>query len=701
MNRIMRRYVFLLLLAILLVPSRSWALAGDWQRDAEAAVRLISGVDGVGQEKNIPLGLEIEMAPEWHTYWRSPGMAGLPPQIDWQSNASDGNGSQNFRSARLYYPAPKRYTAYGLETIGYRGHVILPITVDLEKPGQALDIDASLSILVCSSTCLPKTFEVKLKVPEGAATESAESKLIQEFRNQLPTDADTAGIVVKNIVNNGDSLRINVASRDEMKVPDIFVENDDNISFTAPTIDLSADHRSASFTIKPADLLPQGKELAGMNLTLTLVNEAHALEQKVLVPTKTLPVLSSPQQVPLYLALIFAVIGGLILNFMPCVLPVLSLKIFSAIGHGGGEMVMVQRSFLMTAAGIFFSFLLLAGVTISLRSLGVALGWGVQFQQPLFLMTLVFLLTLFAANLWGLYEIGLPRWLADGLGNATYHPKLAGDFATGAFATLLATPCSAPFLGTAVGFALASGPFQILLIFAALGLGMIIPYLLVAFFPRLATALPKPGAWMNYARFMLGAALALTALWLIWVMAAQITAFYAVFVGLCMTGAVLVMTLNKTKVRKLYIKLGVLVFALAATGFTFAGPMIPKAAPEVDRLWLPFDLNALAADRQEGKTVFVDVTADWCLTCKANQKFVLSQDDLKERLFHSDVVAMQANWTNPDPVIAGFLHKYGRYGIPFNIVFGPGAEQGIALPEILTHDVVMEALDRASKTAGN
>jgi suppressor for copper-sensitivity B len=275
---------------------------------------------------------------------------------------------------------------------------------------------------------------------------------------------------------------------------------------------------------------------------------------------------------------------------------------------------------------------------------------------------------------------------------------MAGDFATGAFATLLATPCTAPFLGTAVGFALASGPVNILIIFATLGFGMILPYLAIALFPGIATSLPKPGHWMVTLRHWLGYALASTALWLTWVLAAQITPRFASIVGLCMAAIVILLSLRKTSVSKRLIKFGLLDFALIALGVTLAGSFIPKTEATVDVLWLPFNEQALAADVDEGKTVFVDVTADWCLTCKANKKFILSQDALSQRLFHSDIIAMQADWTNPDPVISDFLHKYRRYGIPFNAVFGPSAPQGIVLPELLTPEAVNNALDKAVNT---
>lgn len=691
----MTRFAFLMALFCLVMPSGAQALAGDWQKDETVSVRLISGVAGVGQETAIPLGLELKLAPEWHTYWRSPGEAGLPPHLDWQNSLTDAG---NLQDAALLYPAPKRYTAYGLETIGYHDHIVFPIDAHVRSSGHALVLDAALDLLICSSICVPKNFMLTLTVPEGPATESPEGALIKQFREMMPGNTEQSGFVIKSVVNDGQSLSFEVQSHDVLRGPDIFIEDNKNISFAAPAVKRSSDQHSVTFRVKPADTLPEGVTLVGMPLTLTIVDGDHALEQHITAPPVSAPPPSmTPAPMPLWLAVLFAVFGGLILNLMPCVLPVLSLKILSAIGHGGRETRTVRHSFLVTAAGILFSFLILAMATIGLKALGMTLGWGVQFQQPAFLVLMILLLTVFAANMWGLFEMRLPRWLADNLDGAGYHPSLAHDFATGAFATLLATPCTAPFLGTAVGFALAAGPAEILVIFAALGGGMILPYLAIVAFPRLAIALPKPGAWMVILRHLLGWALALTALWLLWVLAAQITPRFATLVGLCMVGIVLLFALRKTSVSPRLIKLGLLDFALVALGVTLAGSLLPNKTAEVDVHWLPFDERAIAADVEEGKTVFVDVTADWCLTCKANKRFVLAQDQIAARLFHSNIIAMQANWTNPDPVILAFLQKYGRYGIPFNAVFGPSAPHGIVLPELLTPARVIDALDRAAK----
>jgi len=685
---------FFVCLLLLVLPRQADALAGEWQRDEAVDVRLISGVDAVGQDKTVPLGLEVRLGEGWHTYWRSPGAAGLPPQIDWKDSKSE---QGNLQDATLLYPAPHRYSAYGLDTVGYYDHVVFPIDAQVRRTDHALALTANLDLLVCSAICVPKTFPLELVIPAGVATQSAEAPLIKAFRDQLPGDVRQSGFLLKSVANTGDGLTIRFESANLLQDPDIFIEDDKNIGFTAPVTKVSAGGYAVSFTVKPADTLPEGVQLTGMKLTLTVVNGDHALEQIITVPPATeAAAMQTASSLPLSIAILFAILGGFILNMMPCVLPVLSLKILNLVGHGGAHASVVRRSFLMTAAGILFSFLVLAALTILLKEFGLTLGWGVQFQQPLFLVCLILLLTFFAANMWGLFEIRLPSWLADNLSKTTYHPKLAGDFAIGAFATLLATPCTAPFLGTAVGFALASGPRDILVIFVALGFGMILPYLTIAFFPRFATSLPKPGKWMATLRHVLGVALASTAFWLTWVLSAQITARFAALVGLFMTGILLLLCLRKANASLKLLRRGMIIFALAAFGATLGGSILPKPPAQTDLLWTPFDERAIEADLQEGKTVFVDVTADWCLTCKANKKFVLSQGDIAQRLFHSDIITMQADWTNPDPAITAFLHKYGRYGIPFNVVFGPGAPQGMVLPELLTPASVTKALDQAS-----
>jgi suppressor for copper-sensitivity B len=308
------------------------------------------------------------------------------------------------------------------------------------------------------------------------------------------------------------------------------------------------------------------------------------------------------------------------------------------------------------------------------------------------------LTTLFAANLWGWFEVPLPRFIADRAPDAPFEGSLGGNIAAGAFATLLATPCSAPFLGTAIGFAFAGTSVDILVIFATLGLGLALPYLAVALVPGVARWLPRPGRWMIVLRRILGVALIGTAGWLMFVLSAETGERAALSVGAALAALLVSLgALEASRLRALAASLAVIVALVAAA----LAPAMPDASAAVaeDALWQPFDRARISDLVAEGKVVFVDVTARWCLTCQANKRLVLDQASVRDRLAAPGTVAMAADWTRPDPIIAAYLKSYGRYGIPFNAVYGPSAPQGIALSELLTPGEVLSALERARAPA--
>jgi suppressor for copper-sensitivity B len=402
----------------------------------------------------------------------------------------------------------------------------------------------------------------------------------------------------------------------------------------------------------------------------------------------------------LFAILGLALAGGLILNLMPCVLPVLAIKLLGVVSKGGRSRRDVRLGFLASSAGILFTFLVLGAATIAAKAAGSAVGWGVQFQQPLFLVALALLCLLFAGNLWDLFEIRVPAKVAGNIVARDRDHSFAGGFLSGLFATVLATPCSAPFLGTAIGFALAGGPVDILAIFAALGSGMALPYLLVALSPGLANRLPRPGGWMITLRRVLGFALLGTAAWLISVLAVQAGTLAALSVGACL-GALLILLWAQRR-------LGGFQRATALMSLTTVGVLafVPPSlfptrgladqAPIAHRLWRPFDAAQIPNLVAEGHVVVVEVTADWCITCRVNEKLVLDRAPVITALAHRNIVAMKADWTRPSEPIASYLAGFGRYGIPFSVVYGPDAPHGIPLPEILTSASVMAAL----KTAG-
>ncbi|GAL32041.1 membrane protein suppressor for copper-sensitivity ScsB [Vibrio maritimus] len=394
----------------------------------------------------------------------------------------------------------------------------------------------------------------------------------------------------------------------------------------------------------------------------------------------------------------FALLGGLILNIMPCVLPVLGMKLNSIISGAGQSRKQVRLSFLASSAGIITSFLLLAGALSALKMAGHMIGWGIQFQSSGFIILMAVVTLLFAANLLGLFNIQLPSSMSTWLATKGDH-SYSGHFIQGMFATLLATPCSAPFLGTAVAYALGASYVQLWLIFAFLGIGMSIPWLMFTVFPGLVKAFPKPGAWMNKLKLMFGTMMLLTSLWLTSLLSAFIgTTATVLIIGIVVIASFVMV--GKVYGRKAFILMsGLSVFALGGGLIVGSVTADSWSTPIVDDLnWQRLDAQSIPSLVAEGKTVFVDVTADWCITCKANKIGVVLQDPVYSQLQQANVVTMRGDWTTPSDSVTGYLQSYGRFGVPFNIVYGPKHPEGIALPVILTSDNVIQALNAANGT---
>jgi suppressor for copper-sensitivity B len=669
------------------LPARAEPAASPWFETEQGEVRLLAAQPAIGADNEIELGLEFRLQPHWKIYWRSPGDAGYPPRLDW-------TGSRNLKSAQIEWPAPQRFSVLGLETVGYSGTVVLPIIARLDEAGAPLALRLGLDYLTCSEICIPYQTTLTLDLPAGPPSAGATGfgALIARYAAQVPTDGG-AGVTITGATwrpGRAGRLELAVKSDPPLVAPDAFIEGAGGVVFGAPRTVAGLGPGEAVLRLPASGTRAALAALPGRKLTVTLVDDGRAMEA-VVTPVPGSPAVDLAALWPM---LAVALLGGLILNIMPCVLPVLGLKLLGAISHAGRSQAAVRRGFLATAGGILLSFLALALAAIGLRAAGVAVGWGIQFQDPLFLAAMAALLTLFAANLWGLFEVPLPSALT-GLAGRAHSEGLLGSVATGAFATLLATPCSAPFLGTAIGFALAAGPVEILAIFLALGLGFAAPYVLVAAVPRLALALPRPGRWMVAMRRILGVALGVSALWLLWVLAAESGAAAGLAIAALLAAAVAALAALHTPMARRGTVAAALVAAL----------LVPVAAPRVmprpshDAFWRPFDQAAIGELVRDGHVVFVDVSAAWCLTCKVNERLVLDSAPVRDRLAAPAIVPMRADWTRPDATIADYLRGFGRYGIPFNAVYGPGAPSGLVLPEILTAERVVAALRQAESRA--
>ena len=700
-NATSAKAVFLGLAALALSaawPGEARAAASQWWTNEHGAVRLIAASNAVGDSGTLRLGIHFRMNDNWKIYWRSPGDAGFPPQPDW-------SGSDNLGEAALSWPAPARFSVIGLETLGYSDEVVFPVDATLVEPGRPLVVKAKIPYLTCDDVCVPYVADLALRLPAGAAGSSVETALIERFAALVPRSGPGLPIRVASVAAVGGdvtrALEVSIAADAPLSRPDIYVEGPEGWAFGAPDYRIGSDGKTAFARIAALAPPKAGGSLAGREMRFTVVDGVRASEQ-TLTPAAALT--ASPAAPPpergLWLVLLLAVAGGLILNLMPCVLPVLSLKLVSAMGHGGGERREVRTGFLASAAGILVSFLVLATGVAGFRLAGESVGWGVQFQQPVFLVFMAIVVTLFSANLFGLFEIRLPGSVSDMAVEASGHGKkgVTGHFLTGVFATLLATPCTAPFLGTAVSFALSRGSVEIYAVFLCLGIGLALPYLAGAAFPDIATRMPRPGQWMVTLRRGLGILLLGTAVWLVTVLAVQLGTLSAVAVAAALAVLLLGLVFARPGTgrtprlgRGLAGVAGAAALALAIWPGSGPGNATAAAAH-----WKPFDRAAIRSAVASGAVVFVDVTADWCVTCQVNKALVLNNETVRGRLAGDGVVAMVADWTRPSDEIDAYLKSFGRFGIPFNAVYGPARPNGEPLPELLTETAVLEAMDRAA-----
>lgn len=583
--------------------------------------------------------LSIELASGWKTYWRSPGEGGVAPQIIWN------NGEQ----ARWHWPAPSRFKISGLTTQGYHDRVAIPMTI-AAAPGDVLE--GTLTLSTCSNVCLLTDYRLRLDF-----NQPADGDFRDAFARAMRTIPADTGI----------------------------------------TNDLAA-HRVGSQLVITANATDEWGEipatLAGKALSLVLTNGEKAQQINLTTGADLAPAAT----VSLGKIVLFALLGGLILNLMPCVLPVMGMKL-SAVLQAGSDRGMVRLRFLATSAGILTSFALLALMVTILKLTGASLGWGIQFQNPWFIGLMVAVTFLFSLNLFGVVEMLLPSAAVSRLATAG-GAGMAGSFCEGVFATLLATPCSAPFLGTAVAFALAAPLQELWLIFLVLGLGMAAPWLFVALFPQTAALLPRPGRWMNTLKMALGVMMLASSLWLTTLLGLHLGETAGGMLTLALTvAAPIALLVARPRATPAF---WLVIIALAAfAGFQVRGLLAEGAivsSPEANAQqirWQPLSEAAIQSALADGKRVFIDISADWCVTCKVNEHRVLNQPAIISALAEPDVVALRGDWSKPSEPIARFLQSRNRYAIPFNQVYGPGVPQGETLPPLLDQQSVLNALTHA------
>ncbi|GMQ48974.1 protein-disulfide reductase DsbD family protein [Vibrio sp. 10N] len=635
--------------------------------------------------RQMEMVLDVELDGDWKTYWRNPGEGGVAPEFDWSD-------STNIDNVEWHWPVPAYYEQLGVLTLGYKHEVSFPLIVTITDPSQPILLKANLRLPSCTNICVITDYPIELAIDTSSlALDSDAAYLFGQGMSLTPKESSQVEIAQSYWDQQAQTLTLKLTADTMWSKPFVLVDGDDVADefFSQPKLTIEGKTLYATYQV--SNWLGEAN-IADKTIQVTVSDELLLTETSTTVSTAPMAL---PNQGSLLWMLGFAVLGGLILNVMPCVLPVLGMKLNSIIMGANQSAKQVRLSFLASSAGIITSFVILAALLSALKMAGHMVGWGIQFQSSGFIVVMAVVTLLFSANLLGLFNIQLPSsmntWLAT-KGDHSY----SGHFIQGMFATLLATPCSAPFLGTAVAYALGASYIELWLIFIALGIGMSLPWLLFTAFPALVKVFPKPGAWMNKLKLVFGAMMLITSLWL--------TSLLSTFIGTPATYAIIGIVLLSTFVlmAKSYGKKAVIlmsgfsVFALGSSLIIGSVTADSWSKPIVDDLnWQRLDAKSIPSLVAQGKTVFVDVTADWCITCKANKIGVILQDPVYSQLQQTDVVTMRGDWTTPSDSVTEYLQSYGRFGVPFNIVYGPDHPNGIPLPVILTSDVVTQALNTA------
>ncbi len=678
-----------LLILVLLAGGPTFAAESAPVRSARATVSLVSDTDAYAPGTPLRLALRFQLAPGWHIYWRNPGDAGAPPEL----KPTLPEGAQ---AGQIEWPVPARIAEGPLMTYGYTGEVLLPFTLSPPPTGGTLAIRAHATWLVCADICVPEGGDFRLDLPAGTPKASAAAPLFAAASLRMPRPSPFPA----RIAADG-RLYVDAAELSPTHVRAAwFLPEQPGLIRAAAGQTLSFPARGLVLGLTPDTGFRANAVLPGV----LVVRDAGGSESFLALSAEPGPAPSSVAPPAWAETLVFAFLGGLILNLMPCVFPVLAMKALAL-----GKLAEAQHRTVIAhvgayTAGVLAAFAALGGTLLALRAGGAASGWGFQFQSPAFVVAMAWLLFAVGLNLSGVFEVG-GAWA--GLGQ-----RLAGrgghfgSFFTGLLAVAVATPCTAPFMGAAIAVALAAPAAIGIGVFLVMGLGLASPYLVLALLPGLARRLPRPGRWMVVLKQALAFPMYGAAAWLVWVVSQEAgsAGVLAAAIGLVLLGfagwALGVAAEASPRARRaarasaLAAALGALAL-LPGVATVVAGADAPLRAGEGAE---PFSAARLAALRAEGRTVFVNMTASWCISCLVNEHVALSPPAVRAGFRDRRVAYLKGDWTRQSPEITAYLHQFGRDGVPLYVVYRPGTEQPEVLAQILTESAVLAAIgDGAGK----
>jgi thiol:disulfide interchange protein DsbD len=680
--------------------------AQTYQGHELVKAELIADTSAVIAGRPFTAGLLLRMAPGWHTYWKFPGDAGIPTEIKWQ--LPDG-----WKAGEIQWPLPLKINEPGdIQIYGYHDEVLLmtQITPPPKIDTSSIKLAAAVNWLVCEKICIPGNASLSLELPVGSQASAANDQLFQRYRAELPRDLPQ-GMSVSWTRNGSDLCLMVNDTMSSVPVVDFFPLPDNNTVVVGhPRLDNVAASKTIIIPLDSADAKLRALKGVLVAGDATTKRQGWAVDDRE--PAASAAAKAAEPSGSAARFLLFGLIGGFILNLMPCVLPVISLKIFGFIQHAGQSRRRVLRSGLAFIAGIFAWFIGLALLMIAFKSAGREMTWAFQFTNPYFVVGMSAVVLVFALNLFGVFEISLPQRANAGILGWSGREGDAGSFFQGVFATVLATPCTAPFLGTALGFAFTQSALMILLMFVAIAAGMSAPYLLLSAQPAWLRFLPRPGAWMERVKQFMGFLLLATLLFLLWVLGAERGPEAVIWIGCfllalsiaCwMKGAFLLPTTSAAS-RAIVIVL-MLAIVLASGSYFVAGKFRATRTPTAQQPigdWRAFTSAALQTELDQGHAVFIDFTAAWCLTCKFNEAAVLNTADVRDAFQRHDVVKFKADWTNADPEITKLLKQFGRPGVPLYVLYPAGKSgEPIVLPELLTKGILIDKLETSAASVAS
>jgi len=686
--------------------------------------QLLLSADTAKPGDTLLVGVQLQMDRDWHTYWRNSGASGMPTTVDWQLPAG-------VSVSELQWPLPEKLVEQDLTTYIYSNQVVLLASLKLAPnlPPGVLPLKAKVSWLECAVACVPGHADVQASLKVGAENIPSQSRpLLQSWQKKVPQTNDLLSSTARwDDARNGDvrPLVIEWKSPTGSKLGDFFPDSSDNFEIQGPVEQLSAQggnlrirKQVKKFEVAWPTMISGvlvegvGQEKSGYVVSLRLEGSDIAAASPAVAAADS----GSPDVPSLGLTLVYAFLGGLILNVMPCVLPVIALKILGFVGQGKNDPKRARQLGLIYASGVLVSFLVLAGLVIVIKAAGHKAGWGLQFGSPYFLVAMTTLVTLIALNLFGVFEITLGGRALDTAASLSSKHGAAGAFFNGLLATVLATSCTAPLLSGAVGFALAPAQTAVatILVFLMVGVGLAFPYVVLSWQPGWLKFLPKPGGWMERFKIAMGFPMLAAAVWLFSLTSlhyGERTWWLAIFLVFIATAAWVFGEFVQRQRKRPGLAL-LLVFVVLVTGYSYAleshlrwrEPIQPgdiKMAVEQDPnglKWQPWSPGAVQNARSEGRPVIVDFTAKWCLTCNTIVKPALESASVRKKVDELNAVPLLGDYTRFPDDITEELNRHGRAGVPLVLVYPKNSkEPPIVLPEALTSGMVLDALERAAR----